>query len=256
MSKQGMFFPRDGFTRLVAYMSDAAEPIELPPPAILKPVELWTGKQLFTCMLRPSRASAVFANLETKNKSYNPLRQKPEPEVMCPADGWVVFQNSEHLCGSLDKSQIGGGNKASLLSVLLRENSEIAAAQAMERLARVTSRFLADYGFSIGVQDVQPTPRLTEAKAKLLASGYEACSGKIREFESGQLTPAPGCTAEQTLESEINGLLSRIRDDAGEICKRELHRLNAPLTMATCGSKGPSHAARGRPRAPFHPPRP
>ena len=43
---------------------------------------------------------------------------------------------------------------------------------------------------------------------------------------------------EQTLESEMNGLLSKIRDDAGEICKRELHHLNAPLTMARCGSKG------------------
>ena len=36
----------------------------------------------------------------------------------------------------------------------------------------------------------------------------------------------------------MNGRLSKIRDDAGEICKRELHRLNAPLVMATCGSKG------------------
>ena len=48
----------------------------------------------------------------------------------------------------------------------------------------------------------------------------------------------PGCTAEQTLESLINGELSNIRGDAGEVCKRELHFLNAPLTMATCGSKG------------------
>eukprot|EP00967_Tisochrysis_lutea_P107963 scaffold166949_cov32-Tisochrysis_lutea.AAC.6 len=67
----------------------------------------------------------------------------------------------------------------------------------MERLARVTSRFLADYGFSIGIADVQPTPRLTAAKAVLLNSGYEACSGKITQFESGKLTPSPGCTAEQ-----------------------------------------------------------
>eukprot|EP00962_Isochrysis_galbana_P032342 scaffold10605_cov82-Isochrysis_galbana.AAC.1 len=67
----------------------------------------------------------------------------------------------------------------------------------MERLSRITSRFLADYGFSIGVADVQPTPRLTEAKRVLLAAGYEACSVKIGDFESGKLTEAPGCTAEQ-----------------------------------------------------------
>ena len=48
----------------------------------------------------------------------------------------------------------------------------------------------------------------------------------------------PAAPPDQTLESLINGELSNIRGDAGEVCKRELHFLNAPLTMATCGSPG------------------
>jgi DNA-directed RNA polymerase III subunit RPC1 len=28
--------------------------VDLPPPAIIKPLELWCGKQLFTLMLRPN----------------------------------------------------------------------------------------------------------------------------------------------------------------------------------------------------------
>jgi len=238
LSKQGLFLTRDQFARIVSYLSDATELIELPPPAILKPIELFTGKQVFTCMLRPSRHCALHANLETKNKSYNPKRQKPEPKYMCPADGYVCFQNSEHMCGSLDKALLGGGNKTGLFAVLFREHSAEVSAQAMQRLAKVTARFLADYGFSIGINDVQPTAALSSAKGTLLGNGYEACRERIADFTAGRLTPSPGCTAEQTLESEINGMLSKIRDDAGEICKRELHSLNAPLTMATCGSKG------------------
>lgn len=41
-----------------------------------------------------------------------------------------------------------------------------------------------------------------------------------------------------TLESMISGTLSRVRDKVGEICMTELSRNNAPLIMATCGSKG------------------
>ena len=52
---------------------------------------------------------------------------------MCPADGWVIIQNSEHICGSLDKNLFGGGNKSGLLSVLLRENSVLASAQVQNR---------------------------------------------------------------------------------------------------------------------------
>ena len=53
--------------------------IDLPPPAILKPVELWTGKQLTSVLLRPSHHSPVLANVEVKNKSYNPNREVKWP---------------------------------------------------------------------------------------------------------------------------------------------------------------------------------
>ena len=86
----------------------------------------------------------------------------------------------------------------------------------MARLAKLTARFLTDHGFSIGIQDVQPTPRLTVDKERLLKRGYEQCDLKIQQYDEGKLQPSPGCTPQQTLESEINGLLSKIRDDAGE----------------------------------------
>ncbi len=37
---------------------------------------------------------------------------------MCPRDGYVLFRNSELLCGRLGKQTLGGGNKASLFQVL------------------------------------------------------------------------------------------------------------------------------------------
>ena len=238
LSIQSAFFTRDQFCRLACYMSDASERVDIPPPAILKPIELWTGKQLFSVLLCPSQSSPLRINLEVKNKKYNTRREKPEPLHMCPDDGWVCFRNGELMSGVIDKSIIGGGAKESLFAVLLRDYSAEASALCMSRLAKLTARFLADHGFSIGIADVQPTDRLTSDKAALLEKGYEDCMEKIRQFEAGTLQQAPGCTPEQTLESEMNGRLSKIRDDAGEICKKELHYLNAPLTMATCGSKG------------------
>jgi len=47
-----------------------------------------------------------------------------------------------------------------------------------------------------------------------------------------------GCDYEQTLESNLNGILSRIRDDLGEICRKTMKNDNKPLIMFTCGSKG------------------
>ena len=36
---------------------------------------------------------------------------------MDPADGWVIFMNSQLICGRLGKATLGGGNKAGLFQV-------------------------------------------------------------------------------------------------------------------------------------------
>ena len=48
----------------------------------------------------------------------------------------------------------------------------------------------------------------------------------------------PGCNAEQTLEAEVLGVLSAVREAAGNACLDALPKLNSPLVMALCGSKG------------------
>lgn len=54
----------------------------------------------------------------------------------------------------------------------------------------------------------------------------------------GTLELKAGCNNEQTLESYLNGELSKIRDKAGDILTKKLPKYNAPLIMAISGSKG------------------
>lgn len=41
---------------------------------------------------------------------------------------------------------------------------------------------------------------------------YEKCKEQINKYSEGKLDLKAGCTAEQTLESNINGILSKNRD--------------------------------------------
>ena len=66
LTSKDRFYSRSDFGLLCTYMSDAAEQLDLPVPAILKPVELWTGKQVFSAMVRPNAATrCVHACLST-----------------------------------------------------------------------------------------------------------------------------------------------------------------------------------------------
>jgi DNA-directed RNA polymerase III subunit RPC1 len=68
--------------------------------------------------------------------------------------------------------------------------------------------------------------------------GYKTCDDLIQQSAEGKLVNQPGSTQEQTLESKISGVLSKIRDELGSKCMTTLNKWNAPLIMSVCGSKG------------------
>ena len=96
---------------------------------------MWTGKQVFEILLRPSSSCPICLNLATKNKSYNNKRETPEPFEWCADDGFVVFRNSTHVCGVLDKAILGGGSCELPVRRAARDHSKAAAAACMGRLA-------------------------------------------------------------------------------------------------------------------------
>jgi len=234
-TRKDTFYDRSTFTQACVYMGDAAENIDLPTPSILKPMELWTGKQLFSVLVRPNAKTRVFVNLVVTEKNYN---KKADIGSMCPSDGYVCFRNSELISGQLGKATLGNGNKDGLFTVLLRDYGSEAASVCMNRLAKLSARWIGNHGFSIGIDDVQPSDRLSREKEKQITIGYNACDQHIQAYNKGKLELQPGCNAAQTLESSVTGELNKIREAAGNVCQNELHWRNSPLIMSQCGSKG------------------
>jgi hypothetical protein len=123
------------FAFICAGINDANERVELPPPAILKPIQLWTGKQLFSVIFRPNadvanekQANAgrlwPVLNVELKSKNYN---EEEGRLAMDAKDGYIVIRNSQLLCGNLCKNAMGG-TKGGVLFVLIRDHGCAACA--------------------------------------------------------------------------------------------------------------------------------
>eukprot|EP00268_Persea_americana_P026340 TRINITY_DN25729_c0_g1_i2.p1 TRINITY_DN25729_c0_g1~~TRINITY_DN25729_c0_g1_i2.p1 ORF type:complete len:1385 (-),score=229.29 TRINITY_DN25729_c0_g1_i2:420-4574(-) len=233
ITRKDTFYDRATFCLMCSYMGDGMDPIDLPSPALLKPVELWTGKQLVSVLVRPHSHMKVYLNLTVMEKDCMKNR-----ETMCPKDRYVYFRNSELICGQLGKATLGNGNKDGLFSVLLRDYNAHAAAACMNRLAKLSARWIGNHGFSIGIDDVQPGEDLNEKKGKTIEKGYRVCDGLILDYNEGKLRPQPGCNAAQTLEAKISGTLNKIREETANVCLNALHWRNSPLIMSQCGSKG------------------
>ncbi|AEO64600.1 uncharacterized protein THITE_2110899 [Thermothielavioides terrestris NRRL 8126] len=237
LSSKDRFFDRTTFTYICTQMLLGDTYLELPPPAIIKPRALWTGKQIFNVMMRPNKESPVLVNLDAKNKAFQ-KKQDGEIPDMDIDDAFLVVRNSEVMCGRMDKSTVGGGKKNSVFYVILRDFGPEYAAAAMNRLAKLSARTLTLRGFSIGVGDVWPSDSLTAHKASLVEDAYKKCDDLIETYRQGKLEKAPGCNLEETLENIISGILSKVRQQAGNYCVDNLSKNNAPLIMAKSGSKG------------------
>lgn len=146
LTRRDTFLTKDEVCQAAATLSDATEHVDLPPPALLKPVPLWTGKQVINLLLRPNKSIALHASFECKARNYS-----GSGEHMDPDDGYVVFRDGALMAGNLDKGLLGGGSKKGLVYMLCRDVHPSVAARALHRLTKMTSRWLQSYGFSIGV---------------------------------------------------------------------------------------------------------
>jgi len=132
----------------------------------------WSGKQLFSLLLKPSKKSLVLVNVEITNKQYN---KSLNHKYFDSNEGYILIKNSILICGKLCKASLGDGSKQGIIFSLVRDNSLKAGVFAMNRISKFASRYMSNIGFTIGLGDVTPTKKVTEEKKLVLQKQYNIC---------------------------------------------------------------------------------
>jgi DNA-directed RNA polymerase III subunit RPC1 len=224
ITSKDTFFDRPKFGQLLAHFCKSRINIE---PAIIYPVELFTGKQLVEAMIYDSllvKSNISNVVLKSKNRSY--------VDKWNENDGYFVIREGEYLYGRIDKNIIGGESKKNSILYLLLKIEKLSSARMMYNITRIASRYLGEIGFSIGLCDVLPGEILQEKKTKVVYEGYLKCKEIIENIKND-----PSLDKE-TAEMEISCILNKIREECGSTCINELSTFNSPIIMQACGSKG------------------
>uniref|UniRef100_A0A8C9ZH58 DNA-directed RNA polymerase subunit n=1 Tax=Sander lucioperca TaxID=283035 RepID=A0A8C9ZH58_SANLU len=162
MTIRGCFFTRVQYIELVYRgLTDKPGRVKLLPPAILKPQQLWTGKQVVsTLLLNVIPEKAVPLNLVGKSKIPSkawiqvPPRAAPgyRPDSMC--DSQVVIRQGELLVGVLDKAHYGS-SAYGLVHCCYELYGGGTSGKLLSCLARLFTAYLQLYrGFTLGVEDI------------------------------------------------------------------------------------------------------
>ncbi|GAB0137223.1 hypothetical protein EsDP_00005499 [Epichloe bromicola] len=178
------FFSRDDYQTMV-YSAVRPESghifgdrIQLVPPAIIRPVTRWTGKQIITTLLK---------NIQPPN--HGPLNMRGETQVRAEQwgpnseEGSILFQSGELITGILDKSQIGQSS-GGLIHAIHEIYGPASAGQLLNAFSRLLTRYLNTRAFSCGMDDLKLTQQGELSRRKEL----EAVNQKGLEIASAYVS--------------------------------------------------------------------
>ena len=236
LSSLDQFYDRKTFVTTCCGMLEEDEKFDLPPPAVIKPQALWTGKQIFNVLMRPTTKSNIAVNLDAACRDHKQYHAGLHRDMQ--DDSYLCIRNSEVMCGRMDKSTVGSGKKNSLFYILYRDYGPDAAARSMNRLSKLCARWLGNQGFSVGISDVTPPEILSKVKSDLVGDVFNSCARFVSDSKAGKLKRKPGLDDAGTLEAEQVRILSTVRTNIAGVLTSQLSKNNTPMIMANSGSKG------------------
>jgi hypothetical protein len=152
LTKVDTFFTRDRYQQLVYCCLGTmhlGRAVKILPPAIIKPTQLWSGKQLI---------STIIYNLLPPDR-FEPLNIKSEAKVkgsywgQHSEEGEVIIRGGELLVGILDKSQFGA-SQLGLVHCIFEAYGPVHAGEMLTVLGRLFTHFLQLRGFTCSIHDL------------------------------------------------------------------------------------------------------
>lgn len=187
LSIRGKFFDRLQYNHLVYQaLGFLKDDIILLPPAILKPQQLWSGKQIIsTIIINLTPKGCAFLNLNSSAKiGFNTWPQSHEKssslsmsERKDMSESNVIIRKGELLCGILDKNHVGATHYG-----LIHCFYELYGGQSSTNLLAAFSKLLTYYlqkdGFTLGVKDILVQTRADKKRTQFAietrSAGVEA----------------------------------------------------------------------------------
>lgn len=217
MTRKDTFLTRERCMQLL--MSNHYGDQTLPPPAIQKPCELWTGKQIYSCLFPPIFLKRV-------------VRNATEEDPFSVNEDTVVIRNGELLCGALCKQTLGttGGG---IIHVICKDQNRKRAVQFISDAQRMVIQWMGTFGFSVGIRDC-----MIDAPTESSIQGIIQRAFKKIELLQSHIANSSVPIKASTVEGYISQILCKIIDHAGRMVQSGLGFHNRIFTMATAGSKG------------------
>ncbi|XP_055854133.1 DNA-directed RNA polymerase I subunit RPA1 [Episyrphus balteatus] len=179
LSIRGRFFNKEDYQQLVFQgLSHLQGNIKLLPPTILKPMVLWSGKQILSTILiniipKGYDPINLYSNAKIDIKDWNMAQIRNfkyggTPLKHCEmTESEVVIRKGELLIGVLDKKHYGATQYSLVHSMYELYGGDVST-RLLTSFTKVFTSFLQREGFTLGVQDILVTSTADAKRRKII----------------------------------------------------------------------------------------
>ena len=199
LTKRDTFIEKADFMNLILFKIkwDGRMPI----PAILKPMPLWTGKQLFQLCLPEGVNCVRTHSTHNENEDSGPFRH------ISVADTRVLIENGKLFCGIVCKKTVGA-SAGSLIHTLFAEKGADATKTFFSDVQRIVNQWIMIEGHSIGIGDtIADAGTYKDIQSQIRNSKSDVLE-VIENAHNDKLEPMPGNTLRSTFENQGTWLRS------------------------------------------------
>tara|TARA_B100000787_G_C16198413_1_gene302816 strand:+ start:3062 stop:7594 length:4533 start_codon:yes stop_codon:yes gene_type:complete len=212
-TRPGVFITKNDMMNYISWVKYPHHNYELPTPAICKPVELWTGSQLFS-MLLP--------------RTMMLTRCRDASAIAVPGEGDVLIRKGVLLYGHLGKATLGSSANG-IIDVMFRDFGSLQTIRFTGDVQRVINQWLMKRGFSVGISDCVLDEKGQEEIKERIDNGFVNCEAILNENIPSSM--------QSEAEGTVGRILSKLLMQTGDSVQSHLHE-NSIAAMVKAGSKG------------------
>jgi DNA-directed RNA polymerase II subunit RPB1 len=184
-TKRDTFLRRDLMMNLLMWVPDWDGVI--PCPAIIKPIPLWTAKQIMSILL--PRINLV---------GYHSTHPDDENTDISPGDTKVIIDDGELIAGILCKKTVGS-SASGVIHTSMNEHGPLITMNFFNGAQTVVNYWLLQNGFSIGIGDTIADKSTMDAINDTISHAKKEVNKIIQKAQMNQLECLPGMTIRESL---------------------------------------------------------
>ena len=233
-----IFTARDNFLTYEQVMNlliwiDGFDLTKIPKPCIIKPKNLWSGKQIF---------SLIFP----ENLNY-PGNKKDISDNLNLLDNYVEIRKGELITGIINKKTVGTSNKGIINSIWKDVNENegeednspyLRAMKFLGNCQKLINNFLLLTGWTIGISDIICNEETNIKNKEILTEMKNNIDNYLQQAKLGTLQSKPGKNMVDSFELKANQELYNASNEAGRFVQDSLSEKNHFKNMVSAGSKG------------------